>query len=103
MKKIVLGTSCAAVMLLSGCASHPTMGALYSEIKAPISATANSSGMKTGESDECTSILGLVATGDCSVENAKHNGNITEVSTIDYQSKNLLGIIHKGRTIVTGR
>jgi hypothetical protein len=97
---IILGLG---ATLFTGCATHPTAGALFSDIKAPITATSNTKSTKVGVSEECVSILGLIATGDCSVANAKKNGGITEVSTVDYKTNNLLGIINKGKTIVTGK
>jgi hypothetical protein len=105
MKKII--TSVVALglgaTLFTGCATHPTAGALFSDVKVPVTATSNANATKVGVSDTCVSILGLVATGDCSVANAKKNGGISQVSSVDYQTNNLLGIINKGKTIVTGR
>jgi hypothetical protein len=104
MKKII--TSVVALglgaTLFTGCATHPTAGALFSDIKAPVTATSNVRATRVGVSESCVSILGLVATGDCSVANAKKNGGITQVSTVDYQTNNILGIINKGKTIITG-
>ncbi len=103
MKKGLLIGSVVAVMLFSGCAVRPTHAMLYSNTKSPYMATSAKAGGKVGESETCTNILGLVATGDCSIANAAKNGNIKEVSTVDWQGMNFLGIFSSGKTIVTGK
>ncbi|WP_457747693.1 TRL-like family protein [Sulfurimonas sp.] len=100
LKTAIVGVAAAA--LLSGCAVRPTAGALFTNVKQPVTATSASEGSKVGISDSCTSILGLIATGDCGVESAKKNGGITSVTSVDYKSNNILGIIHTGHTVVTG-
>jgi len=104
MKTSMKILSVAAVALLAtGCAVRPTAGMLYTDVEVPVNATSNSAkNVITGESDKCKSILGLVATGNCSVENAKANSGITNVISVDYKSNNILGIIHTGKTIITG-
>ena len=92
-----------ASVILMGCASRPTQGAIYSNVKVPLTATSAGDSAKKGISSNCTSVLGLFAFGDCSVDNAKKNGNISRVTTVDYRNKNYLGIINIGRTIVTGK
>ncbi|GFO56623.1 TRL family protein [Geomonas sp. Red276] len=86
--------------MLSGCASSVPVGALYTELKLPITAT-STPGKKEGTA-ECESILSLVATGDCSIETAKKNGGITRVSAVDWEVKNILGIIGKYKVKVYG-
>jgi len=58
-------------------------------------------GSKVGTS-EATSILGMVATGDASIEAAKNNGGITKVSHVDFNSDNILGVYGKYTTTVYG-
>ncbi len=91
-----------ATIVMSGCAVTPNAGAFYVNQVQPIHATTNTSTCKTGISEKCTSFLGLFATGDCSIENAKANGHITNVTSVDYQRLNILGIFHTGETIVKG-
>lgn len=90
-------------LFLSGCAyaNSPVVGGLVTKIKAPITATAVSAGEKIGKA-KCMSILGIVAVGDCSVEAAKKNGNISEVSTVDVETLNVLYIYSHYITVVTG-
>jgi hypothetical protein len=87
--------------LFSGCAIRPTQAFVYSDTTAPLNAT-SATGSKVGISDECTNILGIIATGDCSIESAKKNGNISSVSSVDWKGTNILGIYSTGRTIVRG-
>jgi hypothetical protein len=84
-------------MGLSACAAFtgPGGGLLYTEAKLPShDLEVNSEttlAAKTG-SATCTNILGLIATGDCSVETAKKNGGISRVSSAQWDVKNILGI-----------
>lgn len=113
MKNIVPSLiSFTAVATLTGCAagagagSWHTPGFLYNETHVPAThLAANTHGevvTKTG-SAMCKSILGLVATGDCSVEAAKENGNIASINNVEYHVKNLLGIYAEYTTKVYGK
>jgi hypothetical protein len=77
------------------------VGGLLTDIQLPVGATSNAEASKTG-SAKCTSILALVATGDCSMETAKKNGNITSVTHADWKANNILGIIGNYELIVHG-
>lgn len=78
------------------------MGSIYSEFTFPVSATANNTaGMKKGTS-QCTSILGMVATGDASIDAAKKAGGITKVVHVDRTVKNIMGFYGEYTTIVYG-
>lgn len=93
----------AALATFSGCALQPTHALIYTNTNAPYMATSADSTGKVGESEECTNILGLVATGDCSIATAAKNGNIKTVSTADWKGTNILGIYSTGKTVVTGK
>ena len=86
--------------MLSGCASAVPVGVLYTELKLPVTAT-SIAGKKEGTA-ECRSVLSLVASGDCSIETAKKNGGITKVSGVDWESKNILGILGEYKVHVYG-
>lgn len=59
------------------------------------------SGTKEGTS--CAkSYLGLLALGDASVEMSQKNGNIREITSIELESYNFLGIYAKLCTITKG-
>ena len=79
--------------LLSGCAfvASPLVGVVYTDVQAPLTATSNDVGTKVGTA-EANSILGIVATGDASINQAAQNGNITSISHVDYNTKSILGI-----------
>lgn len=90
-----------AATMFTGCATTYPIGGLYQELKMPVCATANGKATKVGTA-ECKSILGLVAMGDASIETAKKSAGITEVTHVDWEVENLLGIIGKYKVIVYG-
>lgn len=105
MKKVcILAAACAAIATFTGCISAPftpPMG-LYSEISAPLSTEGTIEvGSKKGEATAKT-ILGLVATGDCSIATAAKNGKIRTITHIDYKYKNILGIVQETTVVVYG-
>lgn len=86
----------------SACASTYPIGTIYTGVNVPQAATALKGATKTGEAT-CTSILALVATGDCSIEAAAKNGGITEIQSVDYKVNNILGVYGTYTTIVKGK
>jgi hypothetical protein len=107
MKKyalVVLPLVSAAVM--SGCAAmstrSPVTGFLYSDNQTAIAATSNQAGNRVGEAC-ATSILGLVGTGDASIEAARRNGGITMITSVDAKNEAYVGVYAKTCTIVRGR
>ena len=94
MKKLLsLALLFASAATFYGCATvaSPVMGGIYTDVKAPITATTNSKGSKIGTAT-ATSILGLIATGDASIHTAAKNGGITNIRQVDYHSTSILGI-----------
>jgi hypothetical protein len=90
--------------MLSGCAvaRAPVTGFWYSDVQSSTTATSNQAGNRVGEA--CAiSYLGVVATGDASIETARRNGGITMVSSVDETAKSYLGVYAKFCTIVRGR
>lgn len=74
MKSILASFSIASILLIfSGCATTTPVGAIFTDVTLPLNATSVNGVTKKGEAT-CTSILGLVATGDCSIETAAQNG-----------------------------
>lgn len=95
MKGILAGAVVA--LTLSGCGAWlgPAGGLLYTEAKIPtadLEAASETTGTGKSGIATCTNILGLIATGDCSVETAKRNAGITRVSSAQWDVKNILGI-----------
>jgi len=102
MKKLRFALALVAMGMLMGCALLIPMGSIYTDVKLPVTATGNTGvPTKTGEAS-CTSILSMVAVGDCSIEAAKKNGGITKVNHVDWAAKSILGIYGSYKVIVSG-
>ena len=77
---------------------NPNKGVLYTDAKAPLG---NSSfGYSKVGKASVQSILGLVATGDASIEEQK--GKHYKIHHVDYESTNILGIVGTFTTVVYG-
>ena len=105
MKKII---GCLVLIMLSagsfmGCAMvvAPVNGGIYTDLKVPGTATSNIGFAKVG-TGECTSILGLLAIGDCSISTAMKNGNITKIHHVDHDAMSILWIYAKYTVKVYG-
>ena len=93
------------VAYLTGCAAYvasPVTGVLYTDVKAPITATASDTATLKSGSATVTSILGLIATGDASIETAARNGGITKIHHVDYIGKSVLGLFAEYTVVVFG-
>jgi uncharacterized protein YceK len=92
MKKIwVLAIVLTGGLLLNGCASVLPSGVIYTEVKAPVSVGDGSiTYTKVGVS-KATTILGLFATGDCSIKAAAANGGIRNIKYVDFGATSILG------------
>jgi hypothetical protein len=105
MRKVLAGLLFLTIagLLVSGCAmvGAPVNGFIYTDLNAPFAATSNAASTKTGTA-ECSSILGLVATGDCSIAAAARNGQITKIHHVDHDAFSVLGIYAKFTTKVYG-
>lgn len=94
-----------ALAALNGCAMATggngfAMGGVYSGYKSP-GQVGTAADTKTGEA--CvSSILGIVATGDASIETAKKAGGITQIAHVDHEQFAVLGIYATSCTIVHG-
>lgn len=104
MKKLgILATACVA-MLLSSCAVVGTgagMGVLYTGVTEGAAVTSNNLGKKVGESS-ASNILGLVASGDASIDLAAKKAGIKKISHVDVKKTSVLGIFASYKTIVYG-
>ena len=102
-------TRMAAVALtclaISGCAGTLT-GFLYTDLALPgraqdLPAGVSHAGAKEGKS--CgNSILGLVATGDASIDAARRAGGINNVLVVDHHYTSILGLFATYCTVVRG-
>lgn len=103
MKKAIVSSLVVASLGLGGCATTMPLGAWYTNVKLPVTATANDSGMEKTGTASCRSILSLFATGDCSLEAAMKNGHITKVTHVDWEAHNVLGIVGNYKLTVYGK
>jgi TRL-like protein family len=92
-----------AAIMLSSCAmvKAPLSGYIYTDVKAPVTATSNSNASKVGSS-QATSILGWFATGDASIDAAAKSAGITKIHHVDEESTNILGLFATYRVFVYG-
>lgn len=103
MKKSIL--SAILALTLSGCyagVASPVPGFLFAKVKAAQTGSASTGASKMGKAT-CESILGLIATGDCSIEAAKANGGLSTVQYSDVEVKNILGVYAEYTTVVRGQ
>jgi hypothetical protein len=93
-----------ALILVTGCATarSPVSGAWYSDVKSSVTATSNQTGNRAGQAC-ASSILGLIATGDSSIEAARRAGGINLITSVDESAESILGLYAKHCTIVRGR
>jgi len=102
MKKLIV--LLATVGLLTGCATamSPVSGVVYSNVKAPFSATAAPEQPQRVGRASVRSILGIIATGDASIQTAARNGGIREIHFVDYESQNFFGVLAEFTVVVYG-
>lgn len=99
--KVLSTLALAASVSLTGCATSMPVGVILTDVTLPAGATANGEATKVGRA-KCQSILLLVAQGDCSIEAAKADGGITEVTHMDWKANNILGVIGNYELTVYG-
>jgi uncharacterized protein (DUF697 family) len=79
-------------------------GLLYAKTITPeegTSVTSNVAGSKVGQAS-CQTFLGLISSGDCSVEAAAVAGKITRIHSVARKVENILGFYATITIIVTG-
>ncbi|NBC82855.1 MAG: hypothetical protein GVY19_05680 [Bacteroidetes bacterium] len=104
MKKLIVLVAIVALFLFSSCAAYvasPALGALYTDVKYPMAVTSNANSAKVG-SAEVTSILGIVATGDASIDAAAKSAGITKIHHVDVHATSILGIFATYTVLVYG-
>lgn len=88
---------------LAGCAivQAPTSGVLYTSVQGPLTVGDSTKSDKMGQA--CAhNYLGLVSTGDASVDAAKKAGGISHVSSVDSNSTTVLLVYGEYCTVVRG-
>lgn len=108
MKKISLKIIFITILaiLIAGCASSPISGAFYTNTKHSGVGTGGIvdnkvKPLKEGIS-ECESLLSLFAFGDCTVNTAMEDGNITKVHSINHEATDVYFFYSSYTTIVKG-
>ena len=111
MRRLLLTAVLAGFCLtmLTGCGAFLSMGGagmFYADTKAPSASLAyygpqTTSNAKMGKA-QFTSILGILATGDASLDAAMRSGGITKLHHVDVQYTTILGIIATYTLIVYG-
>jgi len=95
MKKLVgYGSVVALAALLAGCVSPSSQGGrviglLYTGVSTPHWVTPNTGAAKSGKAS-ATSILGIVAVGDASIQAAASNAGITKIHHVDQKVQSFL-------------
>lgn len=100
----LMGGLLGVVLGASGCATmqSPAGGLLVTATQGPVSASGGPAGNRVGEAC-ASSILGLVAIGDASIDTARRNGGIAEVTSVDRSYLQILFFYGRSCTIVRGR
>ena len=89
---------------VTGCLSAPFQppGGVVSVTTAPLSTEGNwDVGSKRGEASSY-SVLGLYASGDCSIAAAARSGGLKKIGHVDYEYFNVIGIWQKATVIAYG-
>jgi hypothetical protein len=110
MRRILLTTVLAAFMLsMTGCGAMIAMGGgglFYQDTKMPSASIAyygkTTDGMTKVGKGSCTAILGILITGDASLDASMRAAGITKLHHVDTQVTNILGIIATYTTIAYG-
>jgi TRL (tRNA-associated locus)-like protein len=104
--KMTLAAAALVLLALNGCAIATggnafANGWAYSGYKSPGQVGTAADG-KVGEA--ClSSLFGLVATGDASIETAKKAGGITQIAYVDHEQLSVVGVYATSCTIVHGQ
>jgi hypothetical protein len=108
MKRVMLLMLAAVICVgAAGCyvtPVQPPRGWIVSNIRAPLSADNQEvrvAGQKMGTATVET-YLGIIATGDCSIEEAAKDVKISKISYVDYEYFNVLGVYQRFTVIVHG-
>jgi len=92
----------ALFLFFSACTHAPVMGVLITSVTSGKAVTAQPAGTRVGESC-ASSILGLIATGDASIDTARKAGGITAIHSVDVSDLSILGLYASHCTIVRGK
>jgi len=100
-KKVAMLLTVVAFMSSCAMVKSPLTGVWYTNVKAPVAVTGNANSTKVG-SASAKSILGIIATGDASIDAAAKSAGITKIHHVDEQSTSVLGFFAKYEVFVYG-
>ncbi len=91
-------------LIVTNCATGPTMGGLFTSITFPGEINVENNVKVTKSAKGCQySILGLIGFGDASAGNLAFQNGIIKIASIDHSSLSVLGITFRNYcTIVSG-
>jgi hypothetical protein len=104
----IVAAVCGVLLAAAGCFQAPVVpptGLIYSEYNAPLTTEfdqTQASQLKTGQAYS-TSILGLIAYGDCSLDAAAKDGGLSTIEYCDYSFFNVLGVYQKFTVVAHGK
>lgn len=102
MKKLFFVSALALFMTSCATLSTPVGTAdLYTQVKSGEGITSNQVGTKVGTAS-ASNVLGLVATGDASIQTAANSAGIKKISHIDSEKTNILGLYSTYKVFVYG-
>ena len=102
-KVLVYTVAIAASALMSvGCATSYPFGTLYTKVDLPVTVGNSELQWSKKGTASCYSVLGLIASGDASINAACKQGGITKVSWVTYSVNNILGAYGIYTTTVYG-
>lgn len=91
---VAMFASCSAV-------KSPVTGMFYTNVKDGMAVTSNAGSSKVGTA-EVKGYLGIIATGDASIQAAAKEAGITRIHHVDYQSLSYVGVYSSYTVIVYG-
>lgn len=92
----------AAVLVTAGCATPLPLGVIYTKVKLPGAIGNSELQWSKSATAKCYSVIGIIASGDASINCACRNGGITKVSWVTYSVDNILGAYGVYTTTVYG-
>ncbi|MEG0808123.1 MAG: TRL-like family protein [Alistipes sp.] len=101
MKKLFACAFAVAMFSACGIVKTPVTGAFYTNVKDGLAVTNNVGSSKVGTA-EAKGYLGIVATGDASIQAAAKDAGISRIHHVDYQSKSYVGVYNVYTVIVYG-
>ena len=105
MKKLSLALLAVSALFFTSCATIATpagLGTIYTDMQSGETATSNTVGNKVGTA-EAVNILGVLVTGDASINAAAKKAGIKKISHIDSQKTTVFGIFSKYTVFVYGQ